>query len=111
MRHLSAVPGDVCAAILEGYAKGVEDGGEPFVLAEKRPLLRKAVTSEGRDPVVFWEKFAALPTIKTVPAKMRAMLKGRCRNAGWLSGWRTGGQVWEAWAGNGSPPLPTGAAA
>ncbi len=75
MRHLSAVPGEVCAAILEGYAKGVEDGGEPFILAEKRPLLRKAVTSEGRDPVVFWEKFTALPTIKTVPAKVRAMLK------------------------------------
>jgi uncharacterized protein (DUF2252 family) len=73
--HLSAATGEVCEAILEGYTKGLEHGGEPFVLAEKRPLLRKAVTSEGRDPVIFWEKYAALPTIKTVPAKVRAMLK------------------------------------
>jgi uncharacterized protein (DUF2252 family) len=75
MRHLSAVPDEVCEAILEGYTRGLEDGGEPFILAEKRPLLRKAVTSEGRDPVLFWEKFTALPTIKSVPARVRAMLK------------------------------------
>jgi hypothetical protein len=73
--HLSLVPANACATILEGYTKGLEDGGEPFVLAEKRPLLREAVTSRLRDPTLFWEEFAALPTIRPVPAKMMMMLK------------------------------------
>ena len=73
--HLSLVPPNACAAILEGYAKGLEDGGEPFVLAEKHPLLREAVTGRLRDPALFWEKFAALPTIKPVPAKVMRLLK------------------------------------
>ncbi len=73
--HLPLAPADACAAILAGYTKGLADGGEPFVLAEKRPLLRKAVTSSERDPVLFWEKFSALPTIKPVPAKVMLMLK------------------------------------
>jgi hypothetical protein len=73
--HLSLVPANACAAILEGYTKGLEDGGEPFVLAEKRPLLREAVTSRLRDPTLFWEAFAALPTIRPVPAKVMSMLK------------------------------------
>jgi hypothetical protein len=73
--HLSLVPANACAAILEGYTKGLEDGGEPFVLAEKRPLLREAVTSRLRDPTLFWEKFAALPTIRPVPAEVMLMLK------------------------------------
>jgi hypothetical protein len=75
MGHLSLVPVNACAAILEGYTTGLENGGEPFVLAEKHPLLRKAVTSRERDPTLFWEKFAALPTIKPVPAKVMLMLK------------------------------------
>ena len=51
--HLSLNPAPACAAILEGYAKGLADGGEPFVLAEKHPLLREAVTSRLRDPTLF----------------------------------------------------------
>jgi hypothetical protein len=73
--HLSLVPANACDAMLEGYTKGLADGGEPFVLAENHPLLREAVTSRLRDPTIFWEKFAALPTIKSVPAKVMLMLK------------------------------------
>ena len=73
--RLSLVPANACTAILDGYAKGLEDGGEPFVLAEKHPLLREAVTSRLRDPTLFWEKFAVLPTIKPVPLKVMSMLK------------------------------------
>jgi len=73
--HLSLVPANACAAILEGYTKGLEGGGEPFVLAEKRPLLREAVTSRLRDPTRFWERLAALPTIRPVPAKVMLMLQ------------------------------------
>jgi hypothetical protein len=75
MGDLSLVPLNACAAILEGYTKGLEEGGEPFVLAEKHPLLRKAVTGRERDPVLFWKKFAALPAIKPVPAKAMRLLK------------------------------------
>ena len=75
VRHLSLLPADACAAILEGYSKGLECGGEPFVLAEKHPLLREAVTSRLRDPTLFWEKFAALPSVKPVPARVMRLLK------------------------------------
>src|ERR1035438_6994814 len=73
--HLSLVPVNACAAILEGYTTGLEAGGEPFVLAEKHPLLREAVTSRLRDPTLFWQKFAALPTVRPVPARVMLMLK------------------------------------
>jgi uncharacterized protein (DUF2252 family) len=72
--HLPLIPANACAAILEGYTTGLENGGEPFVLAEKHPLLREAVTSRLRDPTLFWERFAALPTTGHVPAKVRLML-------------------------------------
>jgi uncharacterized protein (DUF2252 family) len=73
--HLSFAPANACEAILEGYTTGLENGGEPFVLAENHRLLREAVTSRERDPTLFWEKFTALPTIRPVPAKVMAMLK------------------------------------
>jgi hypothetical protein len=73
--ELKLAPASACAAILEGYTKGLEEGGEPFVLSENHPLLRDAVTSRLRDPTLFWKKFAALPTIKSVPVKVRLMLK------------------------------------
>ncbi len=73
--ELSLVPGRACQAIVDGYTAGLENGGAPFVLAEKHPLLRKAVTGEGRDPVRFWEKLEALPTVKSVPSKVKALLR------------------------------------
>jgi hypothetical protein len=74
-RHLSLVPAHACAAVLAGYTRGMEEGVEPFVLAEKNRLLREAVTSRLRDPTLFWERVAALPTVKHVPAKVLRMLK------------------------------------
>jgi uncharacterized protein DUF2252 len=73
--HSSLVPANACMAILEGYTTSLENGGEPFVLAENHAVLREAVTSRLRDPTLFWEKFAALPTIRPVPAKVTLMLK------------------------------------
>src|ERR1041384_8161351 len=58
--RLSLIPRTACEAILEGYAKGVENGGEPFVLTEKHVWLRAAVTSRLRNPAPFWEKLASL---------------------------------------------------
>jgi len=62
--HLTLRPADACEAILKGYAKGLKQGGSPFVLAERHEWLRTTVTSELRDPVKFWEKLNKLPTIK-----------------------------------------------
>jgi hypothetical protein len=73
--HLSVAPGNACAAILKGYTQGFAKGGEPFVLAEKNPMLRAAVTSRERDPVLFWNKLTALPVLSQVPAKATSMLK------------------------------------
>jgi hypothetical protein len=72
--HLSLGSANVCEVILEGYAKGLENGGEPFVLSEKHRYLREAVTSRLRDPTLFWKRFSALPTIGRVPAGVRRML-------------------------------------
>jgi len=73
--NLSSSPVGACEAILDGYSKALESGGDPFVLSEKHPFLRDTATSRLRDPKLFWDKFAALPTIGKVPAKVLVMLK------------------------------------
>jgi Uncharacterized protein conserved in bacteria (DUF2252) len=55
---------DACQALLEGYRKGLETGGSPYVLAEDHPWLRHMVTGVLRDPVAYWAKLDALPTWK-----------------------------------------------
>jgi hypothetical protein len=68
--HFAVRPADACEAILKGYARGLKEGGNPFVLAERHEWLRSAVASEFRDPVKFWEKLNNLPAIKTrIPGK------------------------------------------
>ncbi len=74
--HLALRPADACEAIVKGYAKGLKDGGKPFVLAERHEWLRSTVASELRDPVKFWEKLNNLPTIKSrIPGKAAKGLK------------------------------------
>lgn len=73
--HLSSSSVGACEAILDGYSEALKNGGEPFVLSEKHPFLRDTATSRLRDPKLFWAKFAALPTIRNVPAKVLLMLK------------------------------------
>jgi hypothetical protein len=66
--NLSIGPRDACDAILAGYARGLDEGGQALVLAEHHDWLRHMVTGELRDPVLFWRKMDALPTIrKSVP--------------------------------------------
>ena len=73
--HLAVRPAEACEAILKGYARGLKEGGNPFVLAERHEGLRSAVASELRDPVKFWEKLNTLPAIKTrIPGKARKAL-------------------------------------
>ena len=68
---------DACAAILEGYDRGLELGGRPFVLAEEHPALLAMARERLKDPAKFWEKLLALPTVKTVPADARAAVASR----------------------------------
>jgi len=74
--HLALRPADACEAILKGYAKGLKEGGNPFVLAERHEWLRSTVAGEFRDPVKFWNKLCDLPTLKTrIPGKAAKALK------------------------------------
>lgn len=75
LNHLRFAPANACAALLEGYSEALATGGEPFVLSEKHAWLREAVTGRERDPVLFWQKFAALPSIKA-PTSVTALLRG-----------------------------------
>jgi hypothetical protein len=66
--HLSIGPGDACNALLEGYSKGLDSGGQAMVLAEHHDWLRHMVTGGLRDPVLFWRKMDELVTLrKAVP--------------------------------------------
>jgi len=55
---------NICAAILDGYTEGMRTGGQPYVLSETHIWLRQIAESELRDPVRFWAKVSALPTLK-----------------------------------------------
>lgn len=74
LNHLSFAPANACAALLEGYSEALAGGGKPFVLSEEHVWLREAVTGRERDPVLFWQKFDALPSIKA-PPRVSTLLK------------------------------------
>ena len=65
---LQITPREACAAILEGYRDGINGDGRPFVLEEDHPVLRAEATSELRDPVTFWQRMIALPTMRRPPS-------------------------------------------
>jgi hypothetical protein len=56
---------DICTAMLQGYSESIREKGRPFVLGEKHQWLRRIAEGELRDPVHFWAKMDALPTLKT----------------------------------------------
>jgi Uncharacterized protein conserved in bacteria (DUF2252) len=58
---------DICDTMLEGYRQSLEEQGSAFVLGEKHQWLRLIAEGELRDPVRFWKKMDALPTLKTEP--------------------------------------------
>src|SRR2546426_1021866 len=51
-------------AILEGYRKGVEAGGRPFVLGEDHEELRKMAVGRLKEPGKYWQKFEKLPSLQ-----------------------------------------------
>jgi hypothetical protein len=69
-------PKESAAAILEGYERGMEEGGRPFVLEESHDWLRAIAESKLRDPVVFWQKMDRLPTVKgEIPESAREAIE------------------------------------
>jgi hypothetical protein len=71
---LALSPRIVAAALLEGYRKGLEIGGQPYVLAETHGWIRTIALGSLRDPVGFWSKLTSLPDCKTgVPKKVRKL--------------------------------------
>jgi hypothetical protein len=67
--HLVLKEKAACDAILEGYRQSLREHGGPFVLEEEHDWLRQIATSELRDPVHFWKKMDALPTLRgAIPA-------------------------------------------
>jgi hypothetical protein len=63
--HLPVKREDICGAMLEGYRESMQQKGCPFVLGERHQWLRRIALGELRDPVHFWQKMDALPTLKT----------------------------------------------
>jgi hypothetical protein len=72
--HLGVSPRRASAAILDGYADGLADGGRPFVLEEHHPWLRRAATGEERDPVAFWQRIGGLPSARAVDRAARRLI-------------------------------------
>lgn len=55
-------PGEICARLGDGYREAVERGGNPFVLMEAHPTLRKMALQDLRQPAAFWECLEAKST-------------------------------------------------
>jgi len=73
---LSSGPALTCRLILAGYTEAMEQGGKPFVLAERHRWLRELAISDARDPARFWDKLSTLPTVsKAVPRAVTTALK------------------------------------
>jgi len=71
--HLAIAPDDACAAILEGYVDGLEDGGGAFVLEEEHPGLRAWALAADRAPPKFWAKLVAFRTVRAPPAVQKML--------------------------------------
>jgi Uncharacterized protein conserved in bacteria (DUF2252) len=75
-QHLTMKPKESAAAILEGYRRGMAEGGRPFVLEEGHAWLRAIAESKLRDPVAFWQKMDRLPTLKgEIPESAREAIE------------------------------------
>jgi len=66
---------EACAAILGGYAAAIGSGGGAFVLEEGHAVLRQLALGAERDPTRFWAKMNQWPTARSIPAKVRALLR------------------------------------
>jgi Uncharacterized protein conserved in bacteria (DUF2252) len=74
--QLALKPKDACEAILSGYVKGLETGGQPFVLEEEHKNLRAMAFSSQRNPRRFWKKLMDQDKVKGgVPTNVGKMFE------------------------------------
>ena len=74
--HLKLKSEDACAAILNGYADGIHNGGQAYVLAEQHGWLRDLAVSSLKKPEAFWQKMDALPNItEALPQSAKSALE------------------------------------
>lgn len=65
-----------CQAILRGYADGLRRGGDPFVLEDRHPVLRRQAVERLRDAVAYWNQLRRLPRARRgVPAGVEGVLR------------------------------------
>jgi hypothetical protein len=69
--HLS--PEEICQQLTDGYRDQIEGGGEPFVLMEKHPELRRMAIQDLRQPAPFWQRLEekSAPLRGRLPASAR----------------------------------------
>lgn len=63
--HFKLAPGEVCERIADGYRTAIEQGGQPFVLMESHPKLRRMALQDLRQPAAFWSRLEE----KSIPLK------------------------------------------
>jgi uncharacterized protein DUF2252 len=82
-QRLAMKPKQSTEAILEGYERGLQEGGRPFVLEDEHGWLRSIAVSKLRDPVVFWQRMDSLPTLRgDVPESAREAIEHMMPEAG-----------------------------
>jgi hypothetical protein len=93
--HLSLHIADACASILAGYTESLKKDGQPFVLAENHPEMRKMALGELRNPVHFWQKLDEQGrSVKKVSPSAKKMLQASLPEKTVLNQivWRQAGQ-------------------
>ena len=62
---------------MKGYQEALSEGGRPFVLAERYPVLRGWATARLRDPGIFWDKINSQPNLEgdVVPPEVHEVLR------------------------------------
>lgn len=74
--HFAVTTREACEAILEGYRRGLAEGGRPFVLAERRRWLRELALGKLRDPAKFWADLDRLRSSRgAVPDTVQTLLR------------------------------------
>jgi hypothetical protein len=80
--HLKTSATAATEIILTGYRKGLQSGGQAFVLAEEQSPLREMARDRLRDPEKFWRHLEKQRKIKSLPRSARKVLRSALPEAG-----------------------------
>jgi hypothetical protein len=70
--HFKLTTTEICTQIEDGYRESIGEGGEPFVLMETHPKLRKMALQDLRQPAAFWKRLEekSLPMKGDIPSSV-----------------------------------------